>query len=331
LAFDRNNVLHAAYTVSGNTVAGSPTVFATYSGGAWTSQNVGPQAEAVSLAFDAHNAPQIAYMSPVAGGFGDLETLYSATSHSGSWVSAPVSSTSPEYDGPQASSILPDQNGGIDILYADGNEILSLAKSTPVPATHTTSMTPVYAGQAVADGASFYINTSSAPMGISVRQNTGGTEDRGVMEFNLADIIKGATVTKVKLELNLAGYETTGGEYPAMDVYGYAGNGFPDPSKVSTLTNVIGASGAVSNVGELDIYLDPAYVQSLLDSGDDVLGLVEVADVPDLFSSFWSAPPVGGALGPTLVITATPEPTSLALLALGGVGLLMGRRRRFAT
>jgi len=320
LVFDKNEVLHMGYSVD----FGSGTYYATYNGSSWSSDKIWPATYPPSLAFDAAGAPHLAFISP--HGFTSSQQLFVATKPGAVWNTPAIDTWNFAYDGPQATAISLNRAGDTTIIYGDAEKSVNVAQLAGPTAQGNQTQTPIFDGQAISNGGSFFINS---PGGNFIEQyHLGSTERRGVMEFDLSHIPH-ETIHTVELQLEILGSASGGGLSSSIDIYGYAGNGSPNIGGASNLTRVIGTSGPLTTGNIVHIYLDPAYVESLRDAGHG-LGLVVVAGLEG-FQSFIAgmqyAQQVPGIMAPTLTITYAPEPASL-LLVLLAVPVLYWQMRR---
>lgn len=213
-------------------------------------------------------------------------------------------------------------------------------KGTPeayllTPTSATGNLTPIFDAQATssAAGEPFTIGTAGTNGIYATHYALSGDtqEQRGVTEFNLGGVPEGATITKLVLKLDIADITGGTGNWPSIGIYGYAGDGSMAGADVTELVHLLGTA-TVNQLGELDITLDTSYAQSLLNGGNDYLGLLEVSNINNLQTGFaseemsWAS---SAWSSPTLMVSyATPEPASLALLAIGTLAMGIRRRRK---
>ena len=213
-------------------------------------------------------------------------------------------------------------------------------KGTPeayllTPTAATGNLTPIFDAEATssATGQPFTIGTASTNGIYATHYALPGDtqEQRGVTEFNLGGVPKGATITNLVLKLDIADITGSTGNWPSISIYGYAGDGSMAGADVTELVHLLGTA-TVNQLGEMDITLDTSYAQSLLNGGNGYLGLLEVSNIDNLQTGFaseemsWAS---SAWSSPTLVVSyATPEPASLALLAIGTLAMGIRRRRK---
>jgi hypothetical protein len=165
---------------------------------------------------------------------------------------------------------------------------------------------------------------------------------RALVKFDLSTLPAGSVVTRARFRWYNFGASWTTGVSPVVDLFHVADDTWSEtnvtwntqPSSGATLGQASvslsqGWKGAVIRDTDLAILnWDPAG-----DLADGFLSFVMVADFADGSRSFAGyATEIGTTHAPKLELTyepgPVPEPTSVALFALGGLGVAIRRRRR---
>ncbi|MGL4424120.1 MAG: hypothetical protein ACRCZF_25925 [Gemmataceae bacterium] len=200
--------------------------------------------------------------------------------------------------------------GGFTRLWVD-----DIGFKTAVVGTHLQSGTLLAMGQATESGGSYTIQ----PGNFNAQELTGFVNRRGIMEIDLPNVgSTPVTVHEALLEFSVNTY-TSGSTFPELRVFGYVGDGVVTASD-ATASNFLIGTRRIDDLGGFAVSLDVAYIQQLLNNGQD-LGL--------LFRSIFDSHQVGMAssnITPTLTIRYSPVPEPTGLLALG---LLAGLGWRF--
>ena len=159
------------------------------------------------------------------------------------------------------------------------------------------------------------------------------SEERGAVEFALAGIPSGAAITAATLRVTLASpVEAVDG----AQIHGYSGDGDIDVGDLN-VENLVGSFAGPFSSGEtVEVAIDAAFIQGLLDSSSGYAGFavwgVGTPGNASIFTFFGTSfsilNPEDRPPAPELEIEfqqAVPEPGSLLLLA-GGLGVLLTRR-----
>ncbi len=179
--------------------------------------------------------------------------------------------------------------------------------------------------------------------GIGYVLNDGGTsintqylpsadvDRRAILEFDISSIPASAEVLSATLDLRIMTITSTPGEpgiYPILTVFGYAGDGALSPSDATQTGMIIGQSATITGLGAIpSIDLDTNFIETLLGGGTSYLGMVAFDNDTGKQVGFYSQEYSDLAWRPTLTVAYTPEPTSLVLLAAGGMTMLRRRKR----
>lgn len=166
------------------------------------------------------------------------------------------------------------QSDGQRFFQAGDYRIFAEAASAP----GTTQVRPTFDTTA-AEYAGQWILTDGKSSITGDRFDFYGTDERALMEFDLSGVVEGATVTGVHLHLEPTQLTSgPGGEGPRLFFHGYNGDGVATAADASVPLNEIGATDIVTEFQPLEVTLDPAYIQSLIDQGATHLGLMVRGD-----------------------------------------------------
>lgn len=162
-------------------------------------------------------------------------------------------------------------------------------------------------------------------------QTTEMSPKKALLEYSLAEVPDGATITSASLALSnvyaASGIIAPGGP-SQLTFNGYAGNGLIEAADAANPTNPVGATDMLSSGPPRALVLvaiDPVFIQSLLGGSSTHLGLVcsQTGD-PTGYVHFEST----SGSSPELTLTYTPEPGTAMLLVAGLAGLCCRQRRR---
>lgn len=161
------------------------------------------------------------------------------------------------------------QSDGMRFFQASKTRIFAQA----TPASGVVQERPVFDTEAEQFGGQWILTdggTSIAPD----RFDFFNTDARGLLEFQLGEIPVGANVTSAKIRLDFNQLTSGGGDGPRIFFHGYAGDGVATAADASSPLNQIGASDIITEFEPLEVALDAAYIQSLVDQGTTHLGLM---------------------------------------------------------
>ncbi len=195
---------------------------------------------------------------------------------------------------------------GYDVLDQTGAPP-ELNYTIQAPTTFLRNLFPEFdvQGETPAGGAASFVEGSNA---IVVRRSaTGGTDRRGLLEFDVSDIPVGAQIHSASINMQIFSFTQSGSQFSEPSFYGYAGDGIPSVNDLLQTDNFIGIADPINVGGELSIELDPNYIESLLGTTDHV-GLLSVGNPNGQSMQFWSWEARSFAVPPFLsLIYSEPE------------------------
>jgi hypothetical protein len=135
-------------------------------------------------------------------------------------------------------------------------------------------------------------------------------EDRTVIEFALRGL--SGPITSATLDLDLRNLDP--GLPGIINVFAFAGTGTVTPDLFSAGTLFTSFANSTSGLEHVDV---STAVLAAQQAGDDFIGF-RLSSTSD--SRWLMGPPFGA--GPTMTVEVIPEPSALALLGVGTLGLL---------
>ena len=166
--------------------------------------------------------------------------------------------------------------------------------------------------QPVFDAEAEYISPGSwtiseSESSIPVKRFSGiGIESRGIVEFDISSLNVGDSIQSAMLELDVGSFtHNSSGEYPILEVYGYAADGVASPSDATEMSILLSTSVPVINTREMAISLDTDALESL--AGNDYVGLLLRQKVDGRNMSFSAEEFSSYAMAPTLTLDYTPD------------------------
>ena len=186
----------------------------------------------------------------------------------------------------------------------------------------------VFDVKATPDGAGGFTLTEG-DFNINVQKSDFSEVDRrGVLEFDISSIPHDQPIFSASILYQVIAITSDNLNKPMVRLFGYEGNGIPDPADAEQLSNLIGVSDPIDELGLTTIDIDPAFVQSLLGQTDFLgvtmlgsenghqfgFGTLEAA-------AFWQPPKL-------TIVHGVPEPSSMVLMVFGMIGFYAMRRRR---
>lgn len=154
---------------------------------------------------------------------------------------------------------------------------------------------------------------------------------RGGLEFDITGVTAGATVTSANLFLHVSGTDIA----TEMQLYGYTGNGLVEAADLNDST-FLGTFNVTGSSGE-EFHLDvTSFIQSQVNGSSSFAGFMirPTIEGPNPtfngadFASSENDPSVAPLLTVDFTTSAVPEPTSMALLMIGGIGAAAGAYRK---
>jgi hypothetical protein len=156
----------------------------------------------------------------------------------------------------------------------------------------------------------------------------------GVMEFAVGSVPDDAEVIRATILVDIETLAISQSGQAGFTVHAYAGDGAADSSDVEPASGLteIGMSGPLVELGSISVELDIAYIESLIASGEDHLGLqlCGLQNGMEILSVSSEGSETGFGHAPRLVITYQtdiPEPSSIVLVGLGLAAAVRRRKR----
>ena len=229
---------------------------------------------------------------------------------------------------PQAPGSLPTATGGGKPVFGgcqDSPNCGAVVQVLTLPSPVTISRTGVDAEASSTDGSNFVITDGDSAINTQ-HYPPANVYRRGILEFNIADIPAGMSITEAGLGLEVQAITHGTTDYPVLSLFGYGGDGVLSPADATRTSVLIGKSNQITDIGILiTIDLDTDFIESLLGTSE-YLGLVAFDNETYHQVGFWTEEAAAFATPPTLTITYVPEPGMFPLLMFGGLAML--RRRR---
>lgn len=147
-------------------------------------------------------------------------------------------------------------------------------------------------------------------------------EERVALEFALVGLPSDATITSATLTLHAAVAPLPVPNF--ADVHGYAGDGTIAAADMTVSNFLTGFT--VNGAGQIDISIDPLFIQALLTADEDFAGfMLRNVTVPTGVITLWTSDSGFPQFTPTLALEyeVVPEPSSLLLL---GTALTLAAR-----
>jgi uncharacterized delta-60 repeat protein len=166
-----------------------------------------------------------------------------------------------------------------------------------------TVMTPSVDAMAESlDGKPFVLTDGGDSINV-FRTSDGSIERRGIFEFDLSTIPPNARILAARYDLDISTFTYSGGNYPKVGLYAYAGDNELSPADVDLSSSMIGSSGSITALGPISVQLDCGIIQNLVADRIPALGLVGYAELPNYQADFWASE-AQGLMGspPTFVI-----------------------------
>lgn len=126
------------------------------------------------------------------------------------------------------------------------------------------------------DLGSFAIETNPSLL-VTQQILTSGIDARSILEFPLTSIPSGTAITAATLDLDVSLFSFSGGSFPIVPVFGYAGDGFAEINDAAVTPNLLGASNPITQLGPITIDLSTNYIEGLLGISTH-LGLLLIGD-----------------------------------------------------
>jgi hypothetical protein len=152
-----------------------------------------------------------------------------------------------------------------------------------------------------------------------------GFEERVALEFALGALPSDATITSATLTLHAAAAPLPIPNF--ADVHGYAGDGTITAADM-TVSNLL-TGFTVNGAGQIDISLDPGFIQALLTADEDFAGfMLRNVTAPTGVISLWTSDSGFPQFTPTLALEYEVVPEPSTLLLFGTALTLIARRVR---
>ena len=192
-------------------------------------------------------------------------------------------------------------------------------------------ITGIDAQATFSDGIGYVLNDGATTVNTQYLPSA-DVDRRGILEFDISSIPASAEVLSATLDLRCWLFSYTSSPtpeiYPSLTVFGYAGDGALSPSDATQTGEIIGQSAEITSMGPIpSISLNEDFIEALLDGGVSHLGMVTFDPETGHQVGFYSQEDFNPAWRPALTVVYTPEPTSLVLLAAGGMAMLRRRKR----